>query len=110
MMCGPVLIQWLLASGFVAYGSVLLPSVPPSSMYMKPTFPLGGVLCATHASTHSIAFLSMHIGSGPGVAGLSGMQVNPFEPLRSECMPLSSIVTIVAFFETAAGAARIALA
>src|SRR5215467_6193640 len=110
MMCGPVLTQWFALSGFVAYGSVLLASVPPDSMYMNPTLPVGGGLCPTHASTHAIAFLSAHIGSGPGVSGLSGMHVNAFVPLRNVCMPLSSIVTIVAFFATAAGAALIALA
>src|ERR1022692_1801609 len=39
MMCGPVLIQWLAAVGFAAYGSVLLASVPPASMYINPTCP-----------------------------------------------------------------------
>src|SRR3954470_2805702 len=79
-------------------------------MYINPTLPLGGGLWPTHASIHSIAFLSAHIGSGPGVAGLSGMHVNAFAPFRSVCMPLSSIVTIVAPFATVAGAALIALA
>src|SRR6202035_838802 len=52
----------------------------------------------------------MHIGSGPGVAGLSGMQVKPFVPLRSvRIFPSASIATIVAFLPTAAGAALIAL-
>src|SRR6185437_15896323 len=64
--------------------------------------PAGGGLCAMYAASQAHAFLSAHIGSGPGVAGLSGMQVNAFVPLRS--------VRIVAFFATLAGAARIALA
>src|SRR3979411_1294039 len=52
----------------------------------------------------------MHIGSGPGVAGLSGMQVKPFVPLRSvRILPSASMATIVAFLPTAAGAALIAL-
>src|SRR4029077_8885358 len=79
-------------------------------MYMKPTLFDGGGLCPTQASIHSIAFLSAHIGSGPGVAGLSGMQVNPLLPLRSVCMPLSSMVTTVAPLATLAGAAPVALA
>src|SRR4051812_16728132 len=79
-------------------------------MYINPTLPLGGGLWPTHASTHSIALLSAHIGSGPGVAGLSAMHVNALVPLRTVCMPLSSIVTTVAPFETAAGAALSALA
>src|ERR1700736_1649223 len=52
----------------------------------------------------------MHIGSGPGVAALSGIQVKPFVPLRSvRILPSASIATIVAFLLTAAGAALIAL-
>src|ERR1700730_3538607 len=39
---GPVSTQLLFASGFCAYGSVLLASVPPPSMYMKPTLFFGG--------------------------------------------------------------------
>src|SRR3970282_842509 len=111
MMCGPVLIQLLLGAGFAAYGSVLLASVPPASMYMRPTLPAAGGLRATHAPTHSKEFLSMHMGSGPGVAGLSGMQVNPFAPLRRvRIFPSASMATMVAPFETLAGAADIALA
>src|ERR1700688_3337272 len=57
-----------------------------------------------------MAFLSMHMGSGPGVAGLSGMQVNPLLPLRSvRILPSASIVTMVAFLPTPAGAAFMAL-
>src|SRR5271166_3985790 len=79
-------------------------------MYMRPILPGVGALCATHACTHSIAFASIHIGSGPGVAGLSGMQVKPFVPLRIvRILPSASIATIVAFLLTAAGAALIAL-
>jgi hypothetical protein len=81
MTCGPVEIQWLPADGPVAYGSVLLASEPPASMYTKPTL-LGGAVLVIHAFAHSIAFVSRHIGSGPGVAGLSGMQVTPFVRLR----------------------------
>jgi hypothetical protein len=36
-----------------------------------------------NAWTHSMPFLSMHIGSRPGVDGSSGMQVQPFVPGRS---------------------------
>src|SRR5690349_7439778 len=79
-------------------------------MYMNPTLPAGGVLCPTHAIAHSIAFLSMHIGSGPGVAGLSGMQVKPFLPSRSmRILPSASITTMLAPCDTLAGAADIAL-
>src|SRR6185312_12795454 len=111
MRCGPVLIQWLLASGFCAYGSVLLASVPPSSMYIRPSLPVGGGLCAIQAFAHSIAFASMHIGSGPGVVGLSGMQVNALLPLRRVRMvPSAFATTTVAILATCVGAARIALA
>src|SRR5271169_3481415 len=52
----------------------------------------------------------MHMGSGPGVAGLSGMQVNPFVPSRNvRIWPSAPIATIVAFALTFLGAARIAL-
>jgi hypothetical protein len=48
----------------------------------------------------------MHIESGPGVTGLSGMQVQPFFPSRSVVvLPLSSIVTIAASCAIEAGAA-----
>jgi hypothetical protein len=51
------------------------------------------------------------MGSGPGVAGESGMHVHPFVPLRSAVMaPRASIVAIVAFDEIAVGAADSALA
>src|SRR5436853_6611029 len=80
-------------------------------MYMKPTLPAGGAFFSTHAMTQSTEFLSMHIGSGPGVAGLSGMQVNPLVPLRSvRILPSASIAMMVASFATLAGAAFIALA
>src|ERR1700691_5284275 len=78
-------------------------------MYMKPTL-AGGVLCAIHASTHSPAFLSQHIGSGPGVAGLSGMHVQPFVPLRIvRILPDASIAMTVAFPLILRGAALSAL-
>src|SRR5450631_863626 len=111
MMCGPVLIQWLAVLGFAAYGSVLLASVPPDSMYSNPTFPAGGVLWFRYASIHSPAFLSQHIGSGPGVSGLSGIQVKPLVPLRSvRIPPFGSGATMVAFSATFLGAAFMALA
>src|SRR5450631_573979 len=111
MMCGPVLIQWLAVLGFAAYGSVLLASVPPDSMYINPTFPAGGVLWFRYASIQSPAFLSQHIGSGPGVSGLSGIQVKPLVPLRSvRIPPLGSGATMVAFSATFLGAAFMALA
>src|SRR5208282_3473592 len=111
MMCGPVLIQWLVVVGFAAYGSVLLASVPPASIYINPTFPAGGVLWFRYASIQSPAFLSQHIGSGPGVSGLSGMHVKPFVPLRRvRIPPFGSGATTVAFSATFLGAAFMALA
>src|SRR5512132_671359 len=78
---------------------------------MNPTFPVSGALCDIHAPAHAIAFLSRHIGSGPGVAGLSGMHVKLLVPARSVRMvPSAAMLTIVAFFETDAGAALMALA
>src|SRR5436853_2910618 len=111
MTCGPVLIQWLLAVGFAAYGSVLLASVPPASMYMRPVFPAGGVWWCRYASIHAPAFLSQHIGSGPGVSGLSGMQVKPLLPLRSvRIPPFGSGAKMLASSATFLGAAFMALA
>jgi len=53
----------------------------------------------------------MHIASGPGTPGLSGMQVKSLLPLRSVRMvPSAPIAMIVASVATRAGAARIALA
>src|SRR5262245_15776072 len=79
------------------------------SMYANPSLPVGGSLCAIQAIAHSSPFLSRHIGSTPG-EGVSGMHVNSLVPLRSVfiCI-LSSIAMIVASFETASGAADIAL-
>src|SRR5256714_7477722 len=80
-------------------------------MYMKPTFPAGGVLWFRYASIQSPALLSQHIGSGPGVAGLSGMQVKALVPLRRGCIPpFGSGATTVAFSPTFWGAALSALA
>src|SRR4030088_2536807 len=111
MTCGPVLIQWLVAVGLAAYGSVLLASVPPASTYMNPTFPAGGVFLCRYASIHSPAFLSQHMGSGPGVSGLSGIHVKPLVPLRSvRIPPFGSGATMVASSATFLGAAFMALA
>src|SRR5882724_13380847 len=80
-------------------------------MYSNPTFPAGGVLWLRYASTQSPAFLSQHIGSGPGVSGLSGIQVKPLDPLRSVRMPpFGSGATMVASSATFFGAAFMALA
>src|SRR2546430_2727275 len=109
MTCGPVLIQWLLAVGFAAYGSVLVAAVPPASMYMNPIFPPGGVWGGRYASIHPPAFLSQHIGSGPGVSGLSGIHVKPLLPLRSvRIPPFGSGATMVAFSATFLGPAFMA--
>jgi hypothetical protein len=52
----------------------------------------------------------MHIGSGPGVAGLSGMQVQPFLPARKVAIVPSAFgSTIAASWAIEAGAADIAL-
>src|ERR1700688_2410570 len=111
MTCGPVLIQWLLALGFEAYGSVLLASVPPASMYMNPTFPAAGAVCETQACAHSSAAGSMHMGVGPGTSGLVGMQVKALVPLRSvRILPSASMATMVAWLPTFGGAADSALA
>ena len=78
---------------------------------MKPTFPGAGSLWVAHACTQSIALRSMHIGSGPGVVGLSGMQVKLPVPWRTVRMvPSAAMTTMVAFSATALGAAVIALA
>src|SRR5690348_7496690 len=80
-------------------------------MYIKPSLLAGGCSCAISALAHASAFWSMHIGSGPGVAVLSGMQVNALLPLRRvRIFPSAPIATIVASFATRAGAAFIALA
>src|SRR3954467_1823558 len=89
---------------------MLLASVPPASMYISPTAFAGGVRCSIQAIAQPIAFSSMHIGSGPGVAGLSAMQVKPLWPRRTVRMPLAPIATIVAPRPIAGGAADIALA
>ena len=53
----------------------------------------------------------MHIGSGPGVVGLSAMQVKPLLPLRTvRNVPSGCGATTVASADTLAGAACIALA
>src|SRR5258708_39815565 len=79
-------------------------------MYIRPTLPAAGVLWPTQALIHSSALASAPIGSGPGVAGLSGMHVKPLVPLRrTRILPSASIATMVAFFPTAAGAALMAL-
>src|SRR3954447_1163752 len=80
-------------------------------MYISPTEPSGGGLCATQAATHLPALASKHIGSGPGVSGASGMQVQPLFPLRSSFIaPLGSTVTTDALCAMDAGAADSALA
>src|SRR6476660_5016479 len=53
----------------------------------------------------------MHIGSGPGVSGASGMQVQPFLPWRTVViLPSAPTVTIDASWAIDAGAADSALA
>jgi len=108
MTCGPVLIHRRPGAGAVA--SVLLASLPSTSMKTKPTL-LGGSVLFTNACSHSMPLASRHIGSGPGVPGSSGMQVHPLEPGRSvRMLPSAFIATMVAAPLTGRGAAAIALA
>src|SRR5258707_6167549 len=80
-------------------------------MYITPGVPSGGGLWCIQASAHLAALASMHIGSGPGVSGASGMQVQPFLPWRRVvALPPASIVTIEASWAIDAGAADSALA
>src|SRR3954454_22313017 len=79
-------------------------------MYMTPGVPSGGVFLPIQAAAQLPAFLSMHIGSGPGVVGLSGMQVQPFLPWRSVFIdPSACASTMAASRETEGGGAAIAL-
>src|SRR5512135_885955 len=81
IQCGPDFTQSAPGAGLVAKGSVLLASVPPASMYMIPGALLPGFGArAIHAPAHFIPSASAHIGSGPGVPGLSGRQVQPLVP------------------------------
>src|SRR5437763_11553560 len=80
-------------------------------MYITPGVASGGDLWCTQASAHLAALPSKHIGSGPGVSGASGMQVQPLVPLRTVVIaPLASTVTTEALCASAAGAAASALA
>src|SRR6185369_9534618 len=80
-------------------------------MYISPTLPAGGGWWPIQALAHSRALASMHIGSGPGVVGLSAMQVKPLVPLRTtRIAPLASTSMTVDLAPTAAGAADMALA
>src|SRR3954452_15702619 len=80
-------------------------------MYITPTVPAGGGLWPIQAAAHFAALASMHIGSGPGVSGASGMQVQPFLPARTWfILPSAPTVTIAASCARAAGAAYSALA
>src|SRR5262249_8241667 len=81
-----------------------------ASMYMKPTLFFGGSFLFSQASTHSIALRSAHIGSGPGVLGLSAMQVNWLLPWRTtRIFPSLPTSMIVAPLPIASGAADMAL-
>src|SRR5262245_60982786 len=73
--------------------------------------PGGGGLLLIHAFAHSMPGLSRHIGSLPGLMGLSGIQVNGPLPSRStRILPCSSMAMMVASLATAFGAADMALA
>jgi len=79
-------------------------------MYITPGLSDGGGLWPIQAMAQVMALASMHIGSGPGVCGLSGMQVKPLVPLRSVVMVPSALArAIVAWAATLTGAALIAL-
>src|SRR4249919_1638962 len=79
-------------------------------MYISPTLPEGGGLWPIHAPAHVSAEASMHIGSGPGVVGLSAMQVKPLVPARTvRRVPSGFAATTAAPAATLAGAACIAL-
>src|SRR3954468_10382372 len=79
-------------------------------MYMTPALPFGTGFLFDQASIQPIALASAHIGSGPGVAGASAMQVKPLVPLRNSRMPEAPMSTIVAPSAMALGAALMALA
>src|SRR4051812_43405791 len=111
MTWGPVSTHSPPPAGLVPQGSVLLASLPPWSMYIRPTAPAGGSLWAIHACAHFRPLASMHIGSRPGVCGLSGMQVQPLLPWRSVFIePSACGWMIVALADTDDGAAAIAFA
>jgi len=65
-----------------------------------------GIRSDDYACIHPSEFLSQHIGSGPGVSGLSGMQVKGLVPSRSVRIPPSAVMaTMVAALPMAGGAA-----
>src|SRR3954467_7554890 len=77
---------------------------------MRPGTPSVGGFLPIQAPAQAPAFLSMHIGSGPGVVGLSGMQVQPLWPSRRVFIePSACAWTMAASLEREAGAAAIAL-
>src|SRR5688572_32807284 len=79
-------------------------------MYITPTVLAGGAFLPIQAIAHSPALASMHIGSGPGVTGLSGMQVQPLEPSRRVFIaPSAPAWTMAALPEMDSGAAAMAL-
>src|SRR5689334_21736631 len=79
-------------------------------MYISAALPAGGGCFFSIASIHSMPLASVHIGSGPGVAGLSGRQVKPFVPARSSFIdPSAPMSMIAALLPTASGAALMAL-
>src|SRR5688500_743760 len=79
-------------------------------MYITPTVFAGGVFLPIHAIAHWPALASMHIGSGPGVTGLSGMQVQPLDPSRRVFIaPSAPAWTMAALPEMESGAAAMAL-
>src|SRR5680860_1257330 len=80
-------------------------------MYAVPTCPTCGAVLAMYAPNHACQALSAHIGSGPGVFGLSGIHSQPFVPARSSVIePSAPISMIVALEATASGAALMAFA
>ena len=112
MTCGPVLTQSLSAVGLGRIGIGVAGVGAAFEHVHHADRALAAAACdATQASTHLPALASKHIGSGPGVVGLSGMQVQPLLPLRKVFIVPSALAwTIVALPEIDAGAADRALA
>src|SRR5918993_1207720 len=79
-------------------------------MYMKPTLLGGGVCFVSHVCIQAMAFSSPHIGSGPGVTGLSAIHVKLLVPLRTvRILPSADASITVASLPIADGAADMAL-
>src|SRR6476660_8565995 len=79
-------------------------------MYINPTLFRGGAFFLIHASTHCMALRSAHIGSGPGVFGLSAIHVKLLVPFRTtRIFPSAPMSITVASLLIVGGAADVAL-